>query len=1049
MDRPDWTSRTSRLLATVVSVVAVSTVHSVAAGPPSYNEDIRPILARCLPCHGPDAEAREAELSLHTHDGATASRRRGAAIVVGDPEASSLIARVSASSDRDRMPPPGRGEPLTATEIETLRAWIEAGAQYQEHWAWTPPESALPEAGSTWARRDLDRFVAERLEHVGLSPAPEADRATLARRASLDLTGLPPTPEAVDAFMADEQPGAFERYVDALLASPAFGERWASIWLDVARYADTKGYEQDGNRTIWPWRDWVIRAYNDDKPFDRFTIEQLAGDLVADASDQEVLATAFHRNTMTNDEGGTRDEEFRVAAVVDRVNTTMEAWLGLTAGCAQCHDHKYDPISQEEYYRVFAIFNTSQDADRNDEAPVLGVLDEAGRSGQAALEAHGAELREQLEKLAETLAGNLAEAPGEQDVAEGQVGRGFIPLMDDVLPPGATPQRTGGPAVIPWRSAVSGDGPKPVSGVRMRESRANANQVVQHFFDNAAPGGAIELQEGDVLVARVWIDPAMVPDELVLQWHSTHGGWNHRAFWGADKVPWGVADGPSKRAMGEIPETGRWLRLEMNPADLGLEPGAVINGVACTQHGGPQGGRLIWDAVGVETDAPGRNAWREDFEAWLASVDSVGGRGLPPHLVEAAKAGVHRSPAQHDVLRRHWLVQVNANGVAASIDLLTGIDSVNTKLAAIESAAHRVPVLREQSPDMKRTTHVLDAGDWRSPGETVEPGVPAFLPPLGAEVTAPNRLDFARWLVDRENPLTARVQVNRAWERFFGRGLVETQEDFGTQGDPPSNQALLDHLAVRFMDLDWSWKALCREIVTSATYRQDSARRASLDLDDPDNQLLARGPRFRLDAEAIRDSALSAAGRLDERMYGPPVFPPQPPGIWQVTYNNSSWKAAEDGNRYRRGLYTFWRRTAPYPAMITFDASSRETCVSRRIRTNTPLQALVTLNDEAFIEAAGGLALRAQTESSGTADAVLGRAFQLAVARAPRPEELAILRNLLDEETARFRSRPEDALALVKAARVETPGNLDPAEFAARIVVANVILNLDEFLVRG
>ena len=1015
-------------------------VAQVEDSPVSYNAEIRPILARCLPCHGPDGNAREAGLALHTRDDATASRRRGAAVVPGDPDSSSLMARVISTDPDLRMPPPGHGKPLSADEVATLKAWISEGADYEKHWAWVAPESRVPTAGAEWARRDLDRFVAADLEARGLVPSPPADRYTLARRLSLDLLGIPPSPEMADAFVVDERPDATERYVDRLLESPAFGERWARVWLDIARYADTKGYEQDGNRTIWPWRDWVIDAYNSDMPFDRFTIEQLAGDLLPNADEGSILATAFHRNTMTNDEGGTRDEEFRVAAVVDRVNTTMEAWMGLSAGCAQCHAHKYDPISHEEYYGLYAIFNTTQDADRNDESPVLDVLGPANRGKLEEASAFRAELVARLDAIAKDHLDATDPSPRE--------GRAVIPLLDDVLPPGATPQRSGGPPNIPWRTFGTEGIPEPKSGVRVRESSATANQVVQHYFDNAPVGSAIELQAGDRLVAWIWIDPAMVPSEIVLQWHAERGLWEHRAFWGEDGIPWGTAGGPSKHSMGEIPPAGGWVRLDMDPADLDLLPGDRLTGVACTQRGGPQGGRIFWDGVGVETDQPNRNAWPHDFSAWLETLETVDGRGLPEKLAVAVSAGKARTSEQRDALQRHWSIAVRPDGVRAASDTLVLIESADARIAEARAGSMRVPVLREQAEAEQRVTKLLERGDWRSPGSEVQPGVPEFLPQL-ASSEPPDRLDFARWLCDPDNPLTARVQVNRAWERFFGRGLVETQEDFGTQGSPPANQAMLDHLARRFIELDWSWKALCREIATSATYAQQSNISEDMLRNDPANERLDRGSRFRLDAEAIRDSALVASGLMNSRIHGPPVFPPQPDGVWQVTYNNSSWQAAEDENRYRRGLYTFWRRTSPYPAMMSFDAASRETCVSRRIRTNTPLQALVTLNDEAFVEAAGGLAIRAHAEAGGNARQEIARSFRLALVRPPRAEELDILVGLLDRETVRYQARPEDAGALIEGARVELPEGLAPAELAARIVVANVILNLDEFLVRG
>ena len=531
---------------------------------PGFNQEVRPILSRCLPCHGPDANSRKAGLALHHAEGATAQRRGGPAIVVGNAEESSLFARVASTNPELRMPPPGAGEPITAEELDILKRWINGGAQYDTHWSFTPPQQAIPaEDISGWAEVPLDHVVAAKHQAMGIAPAPKADRYTLARRASLDLLGVPPTPEDVDAFCADTRPDAFEHYVEALLASPAFGERWARVWLDVARYADTKGYEQDGNRTIWPWRDWVIRAFNADMPFDDFTIEQLAGDLLPDPTDEQLLATAFHRNTMTNDEGGTRDEEFRMAAVIDRTNTTMETWMGLSAGCAQCHDHKYDPISQEEYYQLLAIFNTTQDADRNDESPVIAVIDHTLRSRMASL-------KEERLALARLLSNEGAEFQA-TPIPPPTSSRGTLPLLDDVVPPGATPRGNAEPKPFPWRGPDTT--PAPASGIRLRASIAPANQFIQHYFDDAAPGASITLIEGDQLYAWVWIDPEHPPTEIMLQWHAPRGGWDHRAVWGTSAIALGVEDTPSKRRLGALPEAGQWHQLLIDPATIDLNPG--------------------------------------------------------------------------------------------------------------------------------------------------------------------------------------------------------------------------------------------------------------------------------------------------------------------------------------------------------------------------------------------------------------------------------------------------------------------------------------------
>ena len=1006
----------------------------------SFNRSIRPILARCLPCHGPDAGTRTADLRLDLREDAIRSRRRGAAIIPGDPQGSLLLERVH-SADPDRvMPPPGNGKPLDAEELELLRRWIETGAEYETHWAWIHPDASPPppKVEGDWPRRDLDRYVAEHHRRKDLQPSEEATRPMLARRASLDLLGLPPTLESVDAFVNDEREDAFERFVDGLLESPAFGERWARVWLDLARYADTRGYEADRRRTIWPWRDWVIRAFNADLPYDRFTVEQIAGDLLPDADDDSILATAFHRNTMNNDEGGTRDEEFRMAAVIDRVNTTMSAWMGITAECAACHDHKYDPIGQNEYYQLAAFFNTSMDADRPDEFPLLSHLVEEDRAKRDGLRAERDRVLVGLLDRAEALAADSDDRPDRS--------AGLVPILGDLLPPGATPLDELVDGDLPWDDLA----PPPPGALRSRRSVAAANSIAQHHFNDIAPPARVEILEDDLLTVWVLLDAKNPPDQIMLQIHSADQAWAHRAYWGSNHVPWG-ADGTTERLrLGDLPEAGAWRRLEIDPQKIGLRPGTVITGVACTQHGDADGGVTHWGPVEIQRSEAESPSWPTDFDAWLAVMVSVDGRGLPGDLQAALRSGDARTDEEETGLKAYWRLNATSDGVIARRSVATELDPIEKQIAAIQAGARSVPVLREQAASDLRDTHVLTKGDWRSPAELVVPGTPAFLHPLeAAEDPRSDRLSLAEWLVDRRNPLTARVHVNRVWERFFGRGLVETSEDFGTQGTPPDHQALLDHLAVRFMEAGWSHKALCREIVTSATYRQASKISPAATESDPFNRDLARAGRFRLEAEAIRDSALEASGLRSDRMFGPPVFPPQPDAVWEIVYSGERWTTAMDEDRHRRGLYTFWRRTAPYPSMVAFDAGSRETCSVRRIRTNTPLQALVTLNDIAFIETAGGLAGRAHLEAPASRRSELERAFRLAVIRSPEREELGVLEELLESQTLRFREAPEQAMALIDAAGVERPETLEPAEFAARIVVANVILNLDEFLNRG
>lgn len=800
-----------RLLAAVCLLVSIAApTGGAAAEPIRYGRDVLPILsAKCFACHGPDEEGRQADLRLDLEQEAKSDRDSGRAIVPGRPEESQLFARIT-SADPDVVMPPGDShKPLTPAQIETLRRWIAEGAAWGRHWSFEPltrPEVPAA-AGGAPLRVPIDAFVAARLATHGLSLRPAADPHTLLRRLSLDLVGLPPSPEAAEAFAADPSAAAYERRVDELLAAPQFGEHWARMWLDLARYADTKGYEKDLGRTMWPYRDWVVEAFNADMPLDRFTEDQLAGDLLPDATQQQIVATAFHRNTMNNDEGGTDDEEFRVAAVKDRIDSTVQVWMGLTMGCAKCHTHKYDPISHHDYYAFYALFNQTEDADRGDDAPRLDI-------------------------------------------------------------PTATEQAE-------WD--------------RLRAAR-------------------------------------------------------------------GAATAALKAAEEQVKEEQ-----------------------AKSQPAGP------------------------DAEGTLKALREA---------VEQAKK----------------------------------------QLANFENGLVRLPIMRELPLGKQRVTKVHARGNFLDPGAEAKPAVLTVFNPL-PEGAPLNRIGVARWLTSRDNPLTPRVWANRVWARLFGTGIVETEEDFGALGSPPTHPELLDWLAADYRDGGWSLKKLIKTIVMSDTYRQRSDVTPALVAVDPRNLLLSRGSRFRLPAEAVRDQALAVAGLLSLKMGGPPVMPPQPAGLWRSTYNTKTWVDAEGEDRFRRGLYTYLKRTTPYPSFTTFDAGSGEICQIRRIRTNTPLQALITLNDPVYLEAAGALAGRMATGAAGqpltASDAIAARGLSLALVRPLRAGEADPIVRLMQEAHARFEADPAAAKALVAAARAQVPAGATPQDVAARVVAASAILNLDEFLTRN
>jgi hypothetical protein len=798
-------------IAAAIDRVSTASAEESKPSPVDFVRDIQPILAaHCHKCHG--ATQQEGGLRLITRDAALAGGDSGQkGIVPGDPTASRLVKVINGTDDELVMPPEDEANPLRPDQVELIARWVREGANWpagsgasdakSDHWAFKKPMMhSLPTVRDrAWPRRPLDFFVLERIEHSGLHPADEADRHTIARRVWLDLVGLPPTLQEVDAFVADQAPDAYERMVDRALADPGFGERWARVWLDLARYADSKGYGSDPLRTIWRYRDWVIDAFNNNLSYDQFTIEQLAGDLLSNPSSDQILATAFHRNTMANDEGGTDDEEFRVAAVKDRIETTMQVWMGLTVGCAKCHSHKFDPITQREYYQAYAIFDQTEDADRGDEEPRRSLPDSSDTRRIAELRPQAAALNK---RLAESIAG---------------------------------------------------------------------------------------------------------------------------------------------------------------------------------------------------------------FDA--------------------------------DVARYYLMVSSKA------VDLQKQIVDVRTEIDQIEQRS-LTPIMRELPPDKKRVTRTMIKGNFRSLGEVVEPAVIAALHPLPSGAQA-NRMGLARWLVDSENPLTARVAVNRFWAQLFGTGLVATEEDFGTQGLPPTHPELLDWLAVDFMQSGWNVKQLLRAMVTSATYRQSSRPSADAAHNDPQNRLLSRGPRFRLEAEVVRDQALAVSGLLSRKQGGPSVYPPQPDGLWRAAFNSQrTWATSTGADRYRRGLYTYWRRTVPYPSMAAFDAPSREICTLRRISTNTPLQAFVTLNDPVYVEAAQALARRIVADGGSDEYTRAFFGLRLALQRPPHQAQIEELVKLYQNAREMYRRDSAAATEMATNPLGPLPAGADPSELAAWTVVGNVILNLDGVLTK-
>jgi hypothetical protein len=1168
-----------------------------------FGRDVQPIFeARCTKCHA--GEKPKSGFRLDARRIALRGGNSGdLAIVPGHPEQSRLVkllrnaADPGAPADALRMPP--RGDPLHEEEIRTIERWIAEGAPWpdalsgdalvRDHWSFvTPRRPDLPEVTRAWwPRSPIDFFTLARMEAAHVEPSREAPRETLIRRASLDLIGLPPTPDEVAAFVGDPAPDAYERLVRRLLASPRYGERFARMWLDLARYADSYGYGQDPLRPfLWRWRDWVIDAFNDNERYDQFTVDQLAGDLLPQPTDDQILATAFHRNTMTNTEGGTIDEEFRVAAVKDRVDSTMQIWMGLTFGCAKCHSHKFDPIPQKDYYRLFSVWNQTEDADRADEEPRIATPTRAQREKKS-------ELEKQLAEIAARRDARAAELGADQERWEAEVAAAEKRWI--VLKPEVAKSKEGAELSIGADGSVRVAGPAPATDVTTIEasvdekqlaaarafrlevlpdpelpnggpgrSEGNGNFVLNEFTlavvprDDAPPARGrwlrIELpgperilslaevevfskgvdlaRKGTATQSSVAFDgpPALAldgntdgaylaakstthtrqsadpwwevdlgegalaqPIDRIILWNRTDGDLGFRLANArvrlfreivladgtrAREVVWQTVlggsperttsldlSGPSAvaftRATADVEQDSFFVNLAIDGSDApasgwAIAPRRGTRHVAQFETDGPlvaapatagAAARIAGDHVTLRFEL--RQTWGAQHTLGRFRLSFWSGPNPPEVLPEAVALALAKPQMQRNAAERSR-VAAHYRELAPELTAFRAeAKPVEDAIAALDREVVRTPVMRELPPEKRRTTHVLLKSNWLAPGEVVEPDTPRAFPPLPAGAPK-NRLSVSRWLVSPENPLTARVTVNRFWAQLFGRGIVETEEDFGTQGSPPADPRLLDWLATRFVESGWDVKELLFTIATSATYRQASNADAERLAADPRDLLLARYPRRRLEAETVRDQALSIAGLLTQELHGPSVFPPQPDGLWQVAFNaERTYPTSTGPDRWRRGLYCFWRRTVPPPSMQTFDAPSREFCTVRRQSTNTPLQAFVTLNDPVFVEAAQAFARRIVREGGATAEARVAFALRLALAREPRDGEVAVLVKLFQGELARDRADPSAARALCEQPLGPLPTEMDPAELAAWTTVANTVLNLDAVLVKG
>ena len=1185
----------------------------------NYNLDIRPILSdNCYACHGPDAKTRQANLRIDTKEGAFSEPSGYPVIVPGKPEESELHIRVTSNDDNYRMPPSGFNKTLTPEQIEAITQWIREGAKWEEHWAFTTPVRPTPPAvnNGDWVRNPIDAFILSRLEKEGLHPAKEADKRTLIRRLSLDLTGLPPTREEIHEFLADDSPDAYEKVIDAFMAKPEYGEHLGRFWLDVARYGDTHGLHLDNYREMWPYRDWVIKAFNENMPFDRFTTEQLAGDLLPEPTLEQKIATGFNRCHVTTSEGGSIDEEYYVQYAIDRADTTSTVWMGLTVGCAQCHDHKYDPITQKEFYQLYAYFNNitekAMDGNRKDSPPVVKLPTPEQEAELAAFD-------EQIAELDAQTKAPIPEIDATQIAWENRIphwttlkptslyskGGATLEVLEDnsILVSGNNPEQETYEVIVEispgnqW-SAVRLEGltheSLPESGFGRSD---NGNVVLTDFALFIAPaveGDAAPTEEGSdnnatentdtddpwtrIQVVHAWADHEQalgennldgvvanaIDDKPETGWALDRQSENRQAIF-LVAVPFGMEGGRLKvRLKHEYDlrhkQLGRF-RLALTDTPTIYPIGSKITlgdwhaaGPFTAEHGNlafyqvyePEtknvntgdtyevnGKTLKWEKQThwvdeqVHNDIVGENSatylsrtltsvtqqkallyigsndalkvWMNGTELLaknvqrdaaadqeqvqvnlkpgnntllLKVVNYSGPSGFYFHIESAPPmvpaniidiAGMprgERETTQTEQIRDFYRQNItpdrniHENTKRAFADLKTlfaDLSAVQGKRDTLDASVTTTLVMQER--EEPRGAYVLARGEYQHREEQVYPQTPAVLSPL-PEDAAPNRLGFAKWLLSPEHPLTARVTINRFWQNVFGTGIVKTSEDFGTQGIPPVHPELLDWLATEFVASGWDIQAMLKLMLTSATYRQSAQVTPEKLERDADNELLSRSPRYRLDAEIVRDNALALSGLLYTKIGGPSVKPPQPDGLWKAvgfTGSNTDTFVKDTGadKVYRRSLYTFWKRTAPPPQMNILDAPSREACTIRRERTNTPMQALMLMNDPQFFEAARAFAERTLKEGGETVETRIGYIFEAATARLPKPKEEALLLETFQAHYQELAAHPEAAKELIAVGESPPDETLDAVEVAAWTMIANLILNLDEVLNKG
>lgn len=1041
-----------------------------------YGRDIRPILSEnCFHCHGQDSKKRMAGLRLDTFAGASEIKGKRTALVPGDADASSLYQRIAAEHPARRMPPVSSNRSLTAEQVSLIKRWIEEGGAYSQHWSFVPPvKSKVPEGSSDWQKNEIDAFVEARLAKENLKPNRVAPSNVWLRRVSLDLTGLPPAPEEFAAFEKSIQSKgetAYEAVVDRLLASPRYGERMAIDWLDVARYADTHGFNNDSSRSMWRWRDWVIDSFNENKPYDRFLTEQLAGDLLPQPTLNQRIATGFGRNHVINSEGGIIEEEYRVEYVSDRVRTLGMSWLGLTLECARCHDHKYDPIGQKDHYKFFAFFNNvpelGEDGRVANAVPLLSAPTREQQLRMQQIEAEFKQIQPEVNKSIRGWKWKSSDGPR------------ILQAVDQIqLPTDAVLKIT--------CESTEGIDPKTAASIALKPGiQGNACSVGNGAEMPMTAEKSVPVSKRDPLSFSAWINPAETDKDVALFSAIDYNMPTSAVLYGrgievrlaegelefrfSDRFP---AYSIRVRSNGAKLEAGQWRHVALVYEGVaGNDPSrADASWVRMFIDGQEVSSSVLNEGVAI-SDAKAKPTLTTFRIGWDNRAGSSRYQGLldevafwKRRLTEAEISSLFHHDAMPYTVARHqgrtaseveagwvreWMIH-HSNGNASK--LLPKFRQLQSERLALLRKAPTVMVMEELP--QPRETHILLRGVYNAPGDVVEPGVPEKLLGAWPEGAPKNRLGLAQWLTKPDHPLTARVVVNRFWQQLFGTGLVKTSDNFGLQSEWPSHPELLDLMAVEFIESGWDVKALIRRMVLSATYRQDSAGSPELFARDPENRLLARGPRFRLPAEILRDQALMVSGLLKNHVGGPSVYPYQPVDLYKgivvaADYPGTKYVESTGDDLYRRSLYTFWKRTVPHPTMTVFDAPDREFCIVRRSATNTPLQALTLLNDPIYVEAARKLAERAIREGGATPQARLEYGFRLATGRMPNAEELGVLLKTFDGMLADYRADEASAEALIQVGASRRSVTVSASELAAYMAVSNMILNMDEVVTKG